>query len=249
MGDGVELDRRGEVAAERLLDDHARVLREARGAEALDHGLEQRRRNREVVRRPLRRAERRLQRREGRGILVVAADVAAAARAACRTPPDRRCRLRARRCRARAACISSVLRLVEATPITGTVERSLLHHRVERRKDLLVREVAGEAEDDERVGMGGAGAARSTRGGGRSLARSAGFSTWPPNSWRIAESTWSAKSASPRELKRSKSAALSTCAGTAFVDRRLDRPAAFAGIGDAAAVGGELRVLRAARPR
>ena len=31
----------------------------------------------------------------------------------------------------------------------------------------------------------------------------AAFSTWPPNAWRIAESTLSAKSASPRELKRS----------------------------------------------
>ena len=31
----------------------------------------------------------------------------------------------------------------------------------------------------------------------------AGFSSWPPNSLRMAESTLSAKSASPRELNRS----------------------------------------------
>ena len=40
------------------------------------------------------------------------------------------------------------------------------------------------------------------------------FSSWPPNSLRIAESTLSAKSASPRELNRSKSALVSTGAGT-----------------------------------
>ena len=42
----------------------------------------------------------------------------------------------------------------------------------------------------------------------------AGFSWCPPNCWRMAESSLSAKSASPRELKRSYSAAASTCAGT-----------------------------------
>ena len=40
------------------------------------------------------------------------------------------------------------------------------------------------------------------------------FSTWPPNSKRIADRTRSAKSASPREEKRSKRAAVRTCAGT-----------------------------------
>ena len=103
MGDGVELDRRGEVAAERLFDDDARVLRQPGRAQALDHGLEQRRRNGEVMRRPLRRAERGLQRLEGRRVLVVAADVAQQAEQACRRPPDRRACRRARRCRARAA--------------------------------------------------------------------------------------------------------------------------------------------------
>src|SRR5580658_211060 len=42
----------------------------------------------------------------------------------------------------------------------------------------------------------------------------AAFSTWPPNSKRIAESSLSAKSASPRELNRSYSAADNTWAGT-----------------------------------
>ncbi len=42
-----------------------------------------------------------------------------------------------------------------------------------------------------------------------------GFSWWPPNSKRIAESTRSWNSASPRDAKRSRSAAARTCAGTA----------------------------------
>ena len=41
-----------------------------------------------------------------------------------------------------------------------------------------------------------------------------GRSAWPPNCVRIADRSRSAKSASPRELKRSKSAAASTLAGT-----------------------------------
>ena len=40
------------------------------------------------------------------------------------------------------------------------------------------------------------------------------FSSWPPNCLRIAESTLSAKSASPREVKRSYSAVVRTGAGT-----------------------------------
>ena len=118
--DAVELSRRGEVAAEGLFDDDARVLGQARGAQALDHGLEQRGRDGEVVRRPLGRAERRLERREGRRVLVVAADVAAAATAACRTP------LVVDAARLLDAVAHALLqsarcsRLEDATPMTGT---------------------------------------------------------------------------------------------------------------------------------
>ena len=44
-----------EIAAERLLDDDARVVGEASRAEPVDHRLEQRRRDRQIERRPLRR--------------------------------------------------------------------------------------------------------------------------------------------------------------------------------------------------
>src|SRR5580658_4984146 len=46
------------------------------------------------------------------------------------------------------------------------------------------------------------------------VSHAAAFSIWPPNSKRIAESSLSAKSASPRELNRSYSAADNTWAGT-----------------------------------
>ena len=54
-----ELVGRGEVAAERLLDDDAGVLAQPDFAEALDDGREQARRNGQVVGRAARAAERR----------------------------------------------------------------------------------------------------------------------------------------------------------------------------------------------
>src|SRR5262249_25427503 len=81
-----------------------------------------------------------------------------------------------------------------------------LHHRLQRGKDLLVREVAGRAVEDERV---------AARGAHRALRSPGCFSRWPPNSKRMAERSLSAKSASPRELKRSNSAVVSTGTGTA----------------------------------
>src|SRR5262249_40171800 len=85
----------------------------------------------------------------------------------------------------------------------GHVEVAAARHRLQGREDLLVGEVAGGAEEDEGVGARG----------GRTL-RHGFFSAWPPNSNRMAESKRSWNSASPRELKRSKSEAARTCAGT-----------------------------------
>ena len=57
----VQRHRRGLVAAEGLFDHHPRALRAAGGASCLDD-LRKRRRDREVVHRPLRAAERALER-------------------------------------------------------------------------------------------------------------------------------------------------------------------------------------------
>ena len=52
------------------------------------------------------------------------------------------------------------------------VEVAAFHHRLQRREDLLVRQVAGGAEKHQRVGMG------SSHG---VVSHFAGFSRWPPN--------------------------------------------------------------------
>src|SRR5262249_55993240 len=77
------------------------------------------------------------------------------------------------------------------------VQVAALLHRLKRREDLLVREVSGRAVEHERVGAQGFG------GHPAALLSAGAFSTCPPNSKRMAESSLSAKAASPRELKRS----------------------------------------------
>ena len=56
------------------------------------------------------------------------------------------------------------------------------------------------------------------------------FSRCPPNSYRIADSSLSANSSSPRELNRSYKAAVSTGVGTPFINACFHRPAPFTGI-------------------
>src|SRR5262249_54811604 len=85
------------------------------------------------------------------------------------------------------------------------IERAAAHHALERREDLLVREVARGAEEHERVRANAAPSTlaspiRANRGHRRLQPF---FSTCPPNSKRIAERSLLAKSASPRESKRS----------------------------------------------
>jgi hypothetical protein len=63
--DAIELARGSQVAAERLFDDDARVVRQAISAEPFDDRREERRRNGEVVRRAPGTAQRLLERREG----------------------------------------------------------------------------------------------------------------------------------------------------------------------------------------
>src|SRR4029077_19249117 len=67
---------RGQVAAERLLQDDPRALRAPGLAETLDDRREEARRDREVVERPLRVAERLAERGVGLLVLVAAADEA-----------------------------------------------------------------------------------------------------------------------------------------------------------------------------
>ena len=74
--DPIERLRRGEVAPERLFDDDASALGAARLGELLHDHPEQRRRDGEVVRRPLRGAEFLADGLKGRRVVVVAVNVA-----------------------------------------------------------------------------------------------------------------------------------------------------------------------------
>src|SRR5947208_16037742 len=191
----VEGLRRGEIPPEGLFDDDARVAGAARSPEPPDHGLEQARRDGEVVERAFRAAERSAQRLERGRIAVVAAHVAKP------FAKPRECRLVEPSVPldalpgARPELLERPVRPRDADD--GDVEMPAPGHGVEGRKDLLVGEVAARPEDDEPVG-----AWRAHLPGP--------FSTWPPNSNRMAESRRSWKSASPLEAKRSKSAAAST---------------------------------------
>ena len=195
--DLVERLRRGEAAPERFLHDDPRARGTAGVRDLLHHDTEDRGWNREVVRRPLGRAELPADRLERRRVVVVAVHVAQQARQFLEGGRVEPAVLLDRLARPR-------LQLVEVPPGARDadhrhVEEPAFDHRLQGRIELLVGEIACRAEEDECVGCWFA---------HRGLAMSnvicpAGFSWWPPNWWRIAESSLSAKSASPRELNRS----------------------------------------------
>jgi hypothetical protein len=147
----VECLGRCEVVAERLLDHHARAVAAARFLELLDDDREHARRDREVMNRMFRVAELFAERGERREVAVVAIDVLEEAD-----------QLRERRLVDTAvlgeALARSVAQLIEIPPgFRDTDDRhgqpAGAHERLERRKDLLVRQVAGGAEEHERVGV------------------------------------------------------------------------------------------------
>ena len=121
-------------------------------AELLDDRAEQHGRNGQVVRRPLRGAELLADAPETSPGRCSRRRRSAAGRTACRRPPDR-----ARR--ASRGCPRPGLELVEVPAGLGHaddrhVEVAALHHRLQRREDLLVGQIAGGAEEDQGIGMG-----------------------------------------------------------------------------------------------
>ena len=149
--DPIQLARRGEVLAEGLLDDDAGAFRAARLRQLFDDRSEQRRRDRQVVRGVLGAGELAPERREGRRILVVPVDVAQQA-----------AQLGERVAVEAAVLLDAVLRpraqLVERPAGLGHaddrhIEVAALGHRLQRREDLLVRQIAGRSEEHERVGV------------------------------------------------------------------------------------------------
>src|SRR6185437_1935739 len=141
------------IAAERLLDDDARVGVEAALGERGDHDTKQARRNREIVERPLGAAERLFQLREGLRIVVVSIDIAQEPQELGETRGigapvlfDAVCRAGAQLIDAPAGFRDSDDRVIDA--LIG-------HETQERREDLLESEIAGSAEEHQSVGLGG----------------------------------------------------------------------------------------------
>src|SRR2546425_8771361 len=149
--DPVELLRGGDVVAERFLDDDAGAVRAARLAELLHDQLEQHGRDGQVVRRPSGGAQLFADGLERRRVLVVAVDVAQqAAQLAERRGIEAPVLFE--------AVLGTGLELLELPAglrhaDDRHVEVAALHHRLQRRKDLLVGEIAGRAEEHEGVGV------------------------------------------------------------------------------------------------
>src|SRR5262245_11464468 len=148
----VERPGRGEVAAERLLDDDTRARRTARLAELIDDGLEEARRDGQVVGRVGRGPQLLAQALEGLRIGVVAVDVAQRADQA-----GERVRIEAAAVPldtvpgARFQLIAGPAGLGD--PDDRDVEVAAARQRLQRGKDLLVGEVTGRPEEHERVGL------------------------------------------------------------------------------------------------
>ncbi len=230
----VERLRRSEIAAERLLGHDASASRATRAAQLPDHGREQTGGNRQIVQRPLRRSQRRaaadrtspdLRSRRPRS----AASDESLSKAAPSTPPPWVSRLSL----ARALSWSRVQPAL-ATPMTGTFRWPALHHRLQGREDLLVREVPGRAEEDQRIGR---------------VRRHHCFSSCPPNSYLMAESNLSAKSSCAAGGEALRQRGAQDRRGDALVDGRLQRPAPLARVGHAAGEPAEVGTLLERRGR
>jgi hypothetical protein len=149
MQDRVQRFCRREIAPERFFHDHAAAGRASRTLKAGRDRAEQTRRNRQMKGRPFRIPQRRSHRRECRGLLIIAGDI-------------RESRAEVRKCRwvQRAVCSDAVSRaLAQALqrPIRSghaedrNVQSAATTHGVQGREDLLVRQIAGGAEQDQGV--------------------------------------------------------------------------------------------------
>ena len=148
----VELLRRGEVAAEGLFDDDARILGAAGLGQPFGDRREQAGRDGQVVQRPLGGAQRLAQALRTSRVAVIAVDVLQPGAELARTHPASTPPCFSRlSLRARPELIEVPARLRHADD--RHVEVTVPDHRLQRREDLLVRQVAGGAEEDEGVRM------------------------------------------------------------------------------------------------
>src|ERR1017187_9008540 len=140
---------RYEVTPKWLLKNHARVPRTPRLVESLNYRGEHAVRNCEIVGRVLRLAERLEQLIEGRGVLIIAVDILQHLHQFRKSCLIHTAMLRDTVVRSRAELVQIPSRLGYAQH--GHIQISAFHHRLQRRENLLVSQVAGGSEEDQRV--------------------------------------------------------------------------------------------------
>ncbi len=151
--DAVERARGAKIAPERLFDDDARIAGETGAAEPFDHRLEQSGRDRQIVRGARRAAQRLIYRLVGGLIVVVPADVAEEGQQAVQ-----RGRI-VDAARSFHAILHAVAQLRQAPVPPGDandrdVQGATFGELVKRGEDLLVRKIAGRAEQHQCVRTG-----------------------------------------------------------------------------------------------
>ncbi len=150
---GGELVGGGEIVPERLLDDDARGLRQAGLGEPLDDPAEEERRDLEVEDRQLGAVDRLADALVGRGVAEIARDVLQARREALE---DRLVELLAGADDRLARPLDELVHrpVVDRHADHRAVEQPALLEPVQRAERHHLREIAGDAEDDEDVGRG-----------------------------------------------------------------------------------------------
>ena len=169
---GVELHRAGEVAAERLLEHDPPAALDIDSREPRGDVVEERRRDGEVADGMFGRAQGAAQSLVGGGIAVIAPDVA---QARAQALDDAGLDALGHR-RAHLGAQPRVVPVAGRDADHGHVQRACGLEAGKRCVQLLVRQVAGDAEEDERVASHDGGVC----------------STWPPNCLRSADSSLSA---------------------------------------------------------
>src|SRR5271156_2766703 len=213
----VQVLRGFQVVSKRFFDDHARIRGAARFSQALHHRGEQTRRNRQVMRGIFRAAKRCAQLFERLGVLIVAINIFQEAhefRERSFIHATTECGDAVARALAKLLDIPAAL----ATPITGTFRFPRFTMACSAGKIFLCARspVAPKKTSASDGTFGPAMVLFTSRFAAVVSAISHPydfFSSCPPNSKRMAESSLFAKSASPREVNRSNNALVSTGAG------------------------------------
>src|ERR1017187_2229285 len=162
----------GQVAAERLFDNNTRILGQVRRAETLDYRFKERRRNRQIVRRPPRLTQHFFDRCERAWVFIVSTHILEKGEKTlkCAFIIDSAGSLYA-------VCPSLVQALYAPLWKRDTddwnFKDAFFYHRIECREDHLVGQIACHAKDHQRVRMG--------LGHHAPALLSAVFSLWPPN--------------------------------------------------------------------